>query len=82
MRKEYFEEIGGYKDIPLMEDVEIMQRIKKRGDRIRIIPEKVMTSPRRWEQEGILFCTLRNLAVQLFYYLGVSPDRLVKFYRS
>jgi rSAM/selenodomain-associated transferase 2 len=82
MRREYFEEIGGYKDIPLMEDVEIMQRIKKRGDRICIIPKKVMTSPRRWEQEGILFCTLRNLVVQFFYYLGVSPERLAKFYRS
>jgi rSAM/selenodomain-associated transferase 2 len=80
MRKEYFERIGGYRDIPLMEDVEIMQRIKKRGDRIRIIPEKVMTSPRRWEKEGILRCTLRNLMLQFLYHLGVSPERLSRLY--
>ncbi len=80
MRGEYFRELGGYKDVPLMEDVEIMQRIKKRGDRICIIPEKVITSPRRWEQEGILVSTLRNWTVQFLYYLGVSPERLVKFY--
>ncbi len=80
MRKEYFEMIGGYKDIPLMEDVEIMQRIKKRGDRIRIIPEKIMTSPRRWEQDGILFRTMKNMTTQFLYYLGVSPHRLVHFY--
>jgi rSAM/selenodomain-associated transferase 2 len=80
MRKEYFERLGGYRDIPLMEDIEIMQRIKKRGDRVRIIPERVMTSPRRWEQEGVLYCTLRNWMLQLLYFFGVSPERLAKFY--
>lgn len=82
MRREYFERIGGYRDIPLMEDVEIMRRIKKRGDRVCIIPKKVRTSPRRWEQEGILFCTLRNLVIQFLYYLGVSPERLARFYQN
>ncbi len=80
MRKEYFRELGGYKDVPLMEDVEIMQRIKKRGDKICIIPEKVMASPRRWAREGILSCTLRNWTIQFLYYLGVPPERLVNYY--
>ena len=82
IRRAYFEKIGGYKDVPLMEDVELMGRIKKRGDRICIIPEKVMTSVRRWEQEGILYCTIRNWAIQLLYALGVPPERLVKWYKS
>jgi hypothetical protein len=59
-----------------------MGRIKGRGDRICIIPRQVMTSPRRWEEEGVLYCTLRNWMLQLLYVLGVSPDRLAKFYRS
>lgn len=82
IRKNYFDKIGGYKNIPLMEDVEIMRRIRKQGDKIFIIPEKVMTSARRWEKEGILYCAFRNWALQLSYALGVPPERLVKWYKS
>jgi rSAM/selenodomain-associated transferase 2 len=81
IRKDYFNSIGGYKDIPLMEDVELMSRIKKAGDAIFIIHEQVMTSARRWEKEGILYCTLRNWALQLSYVLGVPPERLAKWYK-
>jgi len=81
VRKNYFDEIGGYKDLPIMEDVEIMERIKKRGDKIFIIPQKVHTSSRRWEQEGILHCTLRNWFLQILYLLRISPHRLSQFYR-
>lgn len=81
IRKDYFHKIGGYKDIPIMEDVEIMERIKKRGDKILIIPQRVLTSSRRWEKEGVLYCTLRNWLLQIFYLLGVSPHKLSRFYR-
>ncbi len=81
IRREYFEKIGGFKPVPIMEDVELMARIKKRGDRIAVIPEKVTTSARRWEREGVLFCTLRNWMLQLLYLLGVPPERLARFYR-
>jgi rSAM/selenodomain-associated transferase 2 len=82
IRKDYFDRIGGYRDIPLMEDVELMKRIRKRGDRIRIIPVKVRTSPRRYEREGVLYGTFRNWLLQILYALGVSPERLAKWYRS
>jgi rSAM/selenodomain-associated transferase 2 len=82
IRRNYFEKLGGYKDIPLMEDVELMARIKKRGGRVCVIPVKVMTSARRWEREGIVYCTLRNWMLQILYALGVAPERLVKWYRS
>jgi len=80
-RRDYFEKIGGYKDIPLMEDAEIMMRIKKKGDRICIIPLRVLASIRRWEKEGILYCTIRNWALQVLYALGMPPERLVKWYK-
>jgi rSAM/selenodomain-associated transferase 2 len=82
IRRDYFERIGGYKDIPLMEDVELMARIKKRGGSISIIPEKVLTSARRWEREGVLRCTARNWAIQTLYACGVPPERLAKWYTS
>jgi len=82
IRKEYFRKMGGYKEIPLMEDVELLRRIKKSGDKIRIFYDRVMTSPRRWEKEGVIYCTLRNWTLQALYLLGVSPHKLIKFYKS
>jgi rSAM/selenodomain-associated transferase 2 len=81
LRADYFKTLGGYALIPLMEDVELMRRIKRRGDAIRILPSKVHTSPRRWEQEGVLRCTLRNWILRLLYKLGASPGQLARYYR-
>ena len=80
--KQLFFQLGGFKEILLLEDVELMRRIKKKGRRIAILPAKVAASPRRWEKEGLLYCTLRNWALILLYRLGVSPERLAKFYRA
>lgn len=80
IRKDYFHAIGGFKEIPLMEDVDLMRRIKKAGDKICILPLKVKTSPRRWEKEGIVRCTLRNWALITLYCLGFSPEKLTKLY--
>jgi rSAM/selenodomain-associated transferase 2 len=80
IRRDFFEKIKGYREIPLMEDVDLMKRMKKSGVRICIIPRKVKTSPRRWEKEGILYCTLRNRVLISLYHLGVDPEKLVKFY--
>ncbi len=82
IRKEYFDRMGGYREIPVMEDVELMKRIRKRCGRICIIPAKVRTSPRRYEREGILYATLRNWLLQILYNLGVPAERLAKWYRS
>jgi hypothetical protein len=65
-----------------MEDAELMKRIKRSGDRIWIFDDRVMTSPRRWEKEGVVYCTLRNWAFQALYRLGVSPHKLALFYKS
>jgi len=82
LQRDYFMRIGGYRDIPLMEDVDLMRRIKAGGGRICIIRKKVRTSARRWEREGILRCTLRNWTIVILYLLGVPPKRLVKWYPS
>ena len=81
IRREYFERIGGYREIPIMEDMDLMRRIRGRGDVTCIIPEKVSTSARRWEKDGVLFTTFRNWMLQALYCCGVSPKRLAQFYR-
>jgi rSAM/selenodomain-associated transferase 2 len=80
-RRAYFRGIGGFADIPLMEDVEIMRRIKRRGERIAIVDRPVTTSARRWEKEGVFLCTLRNWLLISLYLSGVSPERLCRFYK-
>lgn len=81
IRAEYFRSLGGFRNIPIMEDVDLMQRIKKSKGRIRIIRNRVSTSARRWEDEGIVFCTLRNWLLIFLFLLGVKPETLVKFYK-
>jgi rSAM/selenodomain-associated transferase 2 len=80
IKKDYFLKIGGFKDIPLMEDVELMKRIKKLGGKIFIIPERVFTSPRRWKKEGILYCTIKNWLLLSLFHLGISPHKLAQYY--
>lgn len=80
IRKDYFEKIGGFKDIPLMEDVDLMRRIKKDGRQIHILRDKVTTSARRWEDQGAIYTTLKNQVIVMLYYLGVGPDRLARLY--
>jgi rSAM/selenodomain-associated transferase 2 len=82
IRKDYLDAIGRFREIPLMEDVEIMQRIKKRGDKIAILHQKALTSSRRWEEEGIVYCTLRNWVLQVLYFIGISPSKLSRLYNQ
>lgn len=81
IRRTHFHALGGYPDIPLMEDVALMQKIKKSGGRIHLFPNRVSTSPRRWEKEGVLRATLRNWILLGAYYLGASPEKLARYYR-
>jgi len=80
IRRSYFNTIDGYKDYPLMEDVELMERIKKLGGKIHIMREPVQSSPRRWLQHGIFYTTFRNHMIRILYFLGVSPDKLGRLY--
>lgn len=80
LRREVFESLGGYPDMPLMEDVELMKRVKKQGGRIILLPNAVLTSSRKWEKDGILFTILRNWTLQALYLFGVPAHKLVRFY--
>lgn len=81
IRRDYFFLIGQYAQIPIMEDVDLMQRIKKKKGKTGFIDASVLTSARRWEKEGLLFCTLRNWFLVILYLCGVAPVRLVRLYK-
>ena len=81
LRYDWFRSLGGFRDLPIMEDVDLMRRLKQAGGRIAILPERAVTSARRWEREGILFATLRNWSLVTLFLCGVDAQRLVRWYR-
>ncbi|MEH2029394.1 MAG: TIGR04283 family arsenosugar biosynthesis glycosyltransferase [Nostoc sp.] len=80
LTKEVFQQIGGFPELVIMEDFELMRRLKRIG-RIVIIPTPVVTSARRWLQKGVFKTTLLNQIVITAYLLGVSPERIRRWYR-
>ena len=81
LKTSLFRSIGGFPDMPIMEDFVFMQRVKKEG-RVVIAPVAVTTSSRRWKELGILKTTLINQVVLLAYLFGSSPERLACWYRK
>ena len=80
--KSTFHELGGYPEIPLMEDVEFFQTIKKQRKEIVILKESVTTSSRRYLATGPLRCAMRNTCLRVLHLLGVRAEILAAMYRK
>ena len=81
IRESVFEEAGGFAPIPLLEDVELMRRLRRSGKKIVILKDAVTTSSRRWEREGMVSTTLRNRLISVLYACGVKPEKLLKLHK-
>jgi rSAM/selenodomain-associated transferase 2 len=79
VRRDVFETMGGYPDIPLMEDIELSRRLKRRG-RLAALSSRVTTSARKWEREGAVRTMALMWAFRFLYMVGVSPARLHRWY--
>ena len=79
VRRDVFERMQGFQDIPLMEDIAFCRALKRRGD-VACLRSRVVTSARRWELDGVWRTILRMWAIKLLYFAGVSPARLKQFY--
>ncbi len=79
VRRSLFERIGGYADIPLMEDIEICKQLRKIV-RPCCILSPVITSSRRWQERGVVRTVLLMWWLRLAYFLGVSPVVLARQY--
>ena len=78
-RRDAYEKSGGFRDLPVCDDLDFVRRIRRVG-RFAILPEKTITSPRRFVENGILRQGLRDWRVQLGYYAGVAPKTLERWY--
>ena len=81
MPRHVFEALGGYDDVPFMEDVRMVQVLRKRG-RLAILPQAVHTSGRRWQRDGVLYTTVRNIVLITLYFCGVPPATLQRWYTA
>ncbi len=79
VRRAVFQSMRGFTPIPLMEDVEFVGRLKRRG-RLAHLSHTLVTSARRWEDRGWLRQSASNLVTLGLYALGVSPERLARRY--
>lgn len=79
VRREVFMRLGGYPDIPLMEDIALCRLLKRLGG-IACLRSRVVTSGRRWEIDGVWRTIFRMWMLKFLYLAGVSPARLKQFY--
>ena len=73
-----YDEIGGYRAIPLMEDVDIVRRLG--SARLRFLVSAALTSAARYRRDGYLRRSARNLFCLAMYFLGVTPSTIARFY--
>jgi rSAM/selenodomain-associated transferase 2/rSAM/selenodomain-associated transferase 1 len=81
VRRSLFEELGGFADLPILEDYELIRRLRQHG-RVTTLPQATRTSARRWRQLGFLRTTLINSRVILAYHLGWPFEKLAATYRK
>ena len=82
VRRAVYERVGGFRPIPLFEDLDLSRRLRCAGE-IRYLPDaELRISARRWEATGILRQTVLNRCLTLAYLAGVEPARLVRYYRE
>lgn len=81
LRTQTFVQIGGFPKLPIMEDFELVRQLRRSG-KIKILPVPVTTSGRRWQKFGVLQTTIVNQLVIVAYLLGVSTERLDRWYRT
>lgn len=78
-RREVFDDLGGYRPLPIMEDYDFARRLR-RGGRVRRLPLPVVTSARRWRRYGIVRTVATWILIRYLFLLGVSADRLAGLY--
>jgi rSAM/selenodomain-associated transferase 2 len=79
LTRHQFEEVGGFPQLRLMEDVFISKELRRRGQ-VQVAPLRIFVSPRRWQHQGVVRQTVRNWTLTALAAGGVHPDRLARFY--
>ncbi|MDD1413239.1 TIGR04283 family arsenosugar biosynthesis glycosyltransferase [Dolichospermum sp. ST_con] len=81
LTKDVFQQVGNFPQMPIMEDFELIRKLKTMG-KIYLLQTPVITSPRRWLKKGIIQTTILNQIIVIAYLLGVSPQQIRNWYSS
>ena len=81
VKRDIFSRVGGFDKADLFDDVSFSNKLRDAGKTI-VLDEKVYSSPRRWERQGIIKATLINWIVTAGFILGIAPDKLKKIYHD
>ena len=81
VKKQVFQEMEGFTEFPICEDLDFYKRLKIMGS-VVLLKEEVLTSSRRWANEGIWFTTIRNILIATLFELGFPPRILTKWYQT
>jgi len=73
-----YDRVGGYRPLPLMEDVDLVRRLGRR--RLTVLDARAVTSARRWRQDGWLRRSARNLLCLALFHIGVPAERIARLY--
>lgn len=79
VRREIYEKIGGFRDYPIFEDLDFIERLRKTGE-VVTLPAVVTTSSRRFEGKSFILTFARWTVLQILYWCGVKPETLLKIY--
>ena len=79
--RERFRAIGGYPQIDLMEDIALSRQLKRLSPPL-CLRDRVLTSSRRWERDGIVRTILLMWWLRLRYFLGADPAQLARIYQG
>jgi rSAM/selenodomain-associated transferase 2 len=81
VRRRAFDQLGGFADIPMMEDIDFSRRLKRLG-RPAMLQDHVVTSFRRWDANGPVKTIVLMWGLRFLYWIGVSPHRLQHYYAA
>lgn len=78
IHRDLYDQLGGFRPLPLMEDVDLVRRLGRR--RLTILPVRAETSARRWRQDGWFARSARNLFCLALFFVGVPAARIARLY--
>ena len=80
VRRSVYQEVGGFRDLPVFEDLDLSRRLRRRGRVDLVEGARITVSPRRWEADGPVRRTLKNWCLTAAFAAGVDPRRLARYY--
>jgi hypothetical protein len=80
-RRDVYEKVGGFQPLPILEDVDLVKRLRRKGD-FRFLTQAVTTSSRRFQQSGLFWPFVGWILLQSLFWVGFPAASLAKLYKS